>query len=107
MVMVHPGPSLFAAKTEPPMALTNFFTKAKPIPVPPPADAMAYQGKLYRNESVPAFMSSERVYEDYARLGQKLYELAAEGIEEAVYGIPETLESLAEFEELDRFSMKD
>ena len=34
-VIVHPGPVLLAASTVPPRAMTNFFTKASPIPVPP------------------------------------------------------------------------
>jgi hypothetical protein len=32
--MVHPGPSLFVAIIDPPIAMTNLLTRAKPIPVP-------------------------------------------------------------------------
>lgn len=35
IVIVHPGPSLFSALTEPPIAVMSFFTRARPIPVPP------------------------------------------------------------------------
>ncbi len=35
--MVHPGPLLSAAVTVPPIRSTNFFTRARPIPVPPVA----------------------------------------------------------------------
>ena len=34
IVMVQPGPSLLAAATDPPISRTNFFTRARPIPVP-------------------------------------------------------------------------
>lgn len=35
IVIVHPGPVLLLARTVPPIAVTNFFTRARPIPVPP------------------------------------------------------------------------
>ncbi len=75
----------------------------KAIPVPPPGDAIAYQGKVHSGWSLPALVGDKKACRDFARVGKELMKLAEQGIDDAVYG---DLEALAEFEQHDRLSVE-
>jgi phytoene dehydrogenase-like protein len=75
---------------EPDKEMKSFFKEigVKPVPVPPPTDALAYFEE--------ALGSLEEI-RDYVRVSKELYKLSAGGIEEAVYKAD--IDKLAKYEQ--------
>jgi protoporphyrinogen oxidase len=91
---------------KPDLEMSLFFSELgiEAIPVPPPADALAYQGIVYPEDYFDSALGSIEAFRDYVRVSEELYEYADDGIEEATYEAD--LETLAEYEELDQISVK-
>jgi protoporphyrinogen oxidase len=98
--------SMGAAYTGTPDAeMREFFGELgiKPMPVPPPVDGLAYRGKIYPEDYFTAALGSRKALRDYIKMAEELMRLSEDGIEEAVYS---SLDHLAEYEELDQYSMQ-
>lgn len=91
---------------EPDKEMKSFFREigVKPVPVPPPTDALAYKGKIYPGDYFEEALGSLEEIRDYVRVSKELYKLSAGGIEEAVYNAD--IDRLAKHKELDQYSVK-
>ncbi len=49
----------------------------KPIPVPPPGDAIANNGTIYSSSQIARVLGSKKAFADYVRMGKKLHEFTA------------------------------
>ena len=74
------------------------------IPVPPPVDALAYNGKVYPDDYFGNALGSQKEFNDYIRVSKELYKLSEQGIDQAIYEVD--IDKLARFNSYDQFSMK-
>lgn len=91
---------------KPDLLMSAFFLDLgiKPIPIPPPADAIAHGGLIYPEGYSGKLLGSIEEYRDYYEVSQELYRLNELGIEDAVYDAD--IEALAEFAEYDQLSVE-
>ncbi|MCG8635120.1 MAG: FAD-dependent oxidoreductase [Desulfobacterales bacterium] len=77
---------------------------SKPFPVPPPQDAIGYQGRIYPEDYADQALGSLKAVQDYVRITSDLFRLAEEGIAEAVYDVD--IKGLRSFSHLDQISVR-
>lgn len=71
----------------------------RPISIPSPTDAVAYEGRIHAGEKILGFLPPGRAELDYERLADTLRTLAEEGVEEALFDNPEDLRRFANLDE--------
>ncbi|BDD12627.1 hypothetical protein FUAX_50590 (plasmid) [Fulvitalea axinellae] len=83
--------------------MKRFFRRVgiKAIPVPPPTDGTAYQGKLYLGADMLGYLNEEEK-RSYYRLNRDLTRLNKSGVEDAIFW---DQEDLAEYEAMDTVNL--
>ena len=76
----------------------------RPVAIPPPTGAVAYQGEIYTGRDILGFLPSRKALRDYGRLADVFDDLDAGAIEEALFEGPA---ALRKFAALDRLSVQD
>jgi len=91
---------------EPDGVIAEWFDKLsiRPVAIPPPTGAVAYEGEIYTGRDILDFLPSRKALNDYGRLADAFEDLDAGAIEEALFEGPE---ALREFAALDRLNVAD